>query len=247
MKNALRRVPGLVRGLGFALCIAMGTSMVQPLEAEPLRLASNFAQEAPAALPMVSYGPALEPYGHTEFCRTNSKLCQGGGDARIAISSGTWRDLNAVNKDVNKRIRPVLDGPVERWKVNEAAGDCKDYALTKKATLIEKGFDPNALSIATVALPDGQHHAVLLVRTTRGEMVLDNRRSRILPWDRAGYQWQRRQSAENPRIWESLAPAPAGPRMAAIPKTENFPNPAGWAKLAAQDRRAVIDQWLASR
>ena len=93
--------------------------------------------------------------------------------------------LNAVNQSVNRAIRPRHDkGDV--WSVNVNSGDCEDYVLTKRARLIGSGVAPGALRIATVRTPSGEAHAVLVVRTDKGDFVLDNRKDAIKQWHETG-------------------------------------------------------------
>jgi Bacterial transglutaminase-like cysteine proteinase BTLCP/Outer membrane efflux protein len=51
----------------------------------------------------------------------------------------------------------------------------------------------------------GEHHLVLVVRTSSGDLVLDNLTPRIRPWSRAPYRWVRMQMPDNPRCWAIVA------------------------------------------
>jgi predicted transglutaminase-like cysteine proteinase len=44
-------------------------------------------------------------------------------------------------------------------------------------------------------------HAVLLVATVEGEVVLDNLSPWVLPWNEAPYQWLDRQAPGAPTQW----------------------------------------------
>ena len=47
----------------------------------------------------------------------------------------------------------------------------------------------------TVVIDDaGEGHAVLTVRTDRGDFVLDNKRDAVLPWAATGYTYVKRES-----------------------------------------------------
>ena len=50
---------------------------------------------------------------------------------------------------------------------------------------------------------DGAGHAVLMVRTDRGDFVLDNKQDAVLPWKRTGYVYVKREGAQG-REWVSL-------------------------------------------
>jgi predicted transglutaminase-like cysteine proteinase len=45
---------------------------------------------------------------------------------------------------------------------------------------------------------NGDAHAVLTVKTNRGEFILDNQESETLPWNKTGYRFVMRQSQSDP-------------------------------------------------
>jgi len=51
---------------------------------------------------------------------------------------------------------------------------------------------------------DGEGHAILTVKTDRGEFVLDNLTDEIRPWDATGYRFVKRQSQSDPNVWVDL-------------------------------------------
>jgi predicted transglutaminase-like cysteine proteinase len=105
---------------------------------------------------------------------------------------------------------------IENWTYPlSGKGDCEDYVLLKMSKLMERGWPQSVLLITVVRDEHGEGHAVLTVRTNRGDLILDNKHSRILAWKDTPYQFIKRQSAENPRQWESLIPAREGPTVAA--------------------------------
>jgi predicted transglutaminase-like cysteine proteinase len=56
----------------------------------------------------------------------------------------------------------------------------------------------------TVVVDDqGEGHAVLMVRTDAGDLVLDNKRSSILAWNDTGYLFVKREGQDG-RAWVSL-------------------------------------------
>lgn len=81
-------------------------------------------------------------------------------------------------------------------------GDCKTLSVAFRNILVsELGFDRESLLLATLTLPTGEGHAVLLLN------VVDNGRQRTLAYDslrravvpieeltRAGYRWEGRES-----------------------------------------------------
>lgn len=140
--------------------------------------------------------------------------------APVAVdwSSKTQKLLKTVNSNVNRSIArasdDVLFGRSDVWSLSLAsgqnAGDCEDYVLEKRRALLDAGLPPQALSIAVVKTQAGQGHAVLLVNTTKGEVALDNLTPWIVPWNKTGYRWDRRQVAGSPFRWVSVEAAAKG-------------------------------------
>jgi predicted transglutaminase-like cysteine proteinase len=58
--------------------------------------------------------------------------------------------------------------------------------------------------VTVVRDKDGDGHAVLTVRTDKGDYVLDNQIEKILLWSDTGYRFVKRQSQSNPNVWVSL-------------------------------------------
>lgn len=61
------------------------------------------------------------------------------------------------------------------------------------------------LSLAVVRTSWGEMHAVLLVSTNRGELVLDNLTSAVMSWRDVDYTWLERQKPGDPLSWVSVA------------------------------------------
>lgn len=124
------------------------------------------------------------------------------------VSELSDRELQRINTRVNRSIRRSEDyaayGRADYWASGAdrvKRGDCEDYALAKRRALIEAGVPGEALSIAIVRTFRGEMHAVLLVATHEGEVVLDNLSPWILPWNEAPYQWLDRQTPGAPTQW----------------------------------------------
>jgi len=49
----------------------------------------------------------------------------------------------------------------------------------------------------------GEGHAVLMVRTDRGDLILDNKTNAVLPWQRTGYSFVKREGQDG-KAWVSL-------------------------------------------
>jgi len=166
----------------------------------------------------VSVGPtARAPIGWIQFCNENPKDCSANAmqPRDVVLTSKAWRDLVRVNNWVNDTVVPVTDmehwGVVERWSYpDDGKGDCEDYVLLKRKILIEAGWPRQALLITVVRDKKGEGHAVLTVKTDRGEFVLDNQEQEILPWFETGYRFVKRQSQSDANLWVALGdPRPA--------------------------------------
>ena len=84
-----------------------------------------------------------------------------------------------INRWVNETIKPMTDlehwGVAERWNYpDDGYGDCEDYVLLKRRMLMQAGWPRQALLITVVRDKQGDGHAVLTVKTDKGEFILDN-------------------------------------------------------------------------
>jgi predicted transglutaminase-like cysteine proteinase len=159
------------------------------------------------------------PIGWVEFCVEYDPECKTAASAPrdVVLSADAWKDLQRVNLWVNTNIKPMTDmdhwGVVERWNYpDDGYGDCEDYVLQKRRMLIKAGWPREALLITVVRDRNGDGHAVLTVKTDKGEYILDNQRDEIVAWTETGYRFVKRQSQADPNVWVSLgtsAPAPA--------------------------------------
>lgn len=160
---------------------------------------------------------ARTPIGWIEFCNEYKAECAAKpSTARdVVLSPKAWTDLVRVNKWVNESIKPMTDlehwGVVERWNYPEDGyGDCEDYVLLKRRMLMQAGWPREALLITVVRDKRGDGHAVLTVKTNKGEYVLDNQNPDVLLWSDTGYRFVKRQSQTDPNLWVSLGePKPA--------------------------------------
>jgi predicted transglutaminase-like cysteine proteinase len=96
-------------------------------------------------------------------------------------------------------------GVVEKWSYpDDGYGDCEDYVLLKRRMLMESGWPREALLITVVREKNGNGHAVLTVKTDKGEFILDNQEERILLWSETSYRYVKRQSQSDPNRWVAL-------------------------------------------
>jgi len=174
-----------------------------------LGLSAQAAAERPL---FVSLGEASRaPIGWVEFCADQPKECMGGsGSPRdVVLTTKAWKDLVRVNRWVNETVRPVTDleqwGVVEKWSYPDTGrGDCEDYVLLKRRMLIQAGWPREALLITVVRERNGDGHAVLTVKTDKGEFVLDNQNEEIQLWSATSYRFVKRQSQQDPNVWVAL-------------------------------------------
>ena len=170
-------------------------------------------QAAAAERPLfVSLGEnSRPPIGWIEFCAERPRECNNGASVArdVVLSTKAWKDLVRVNKWVNDNIRPKTDlehwGVVEKWSYpDDGYGDCEDYVLLKRRMLMQAGWPREALLITVVRDLKGEGHAVLTVKTDKGEFILDNQEEQILLWSETSYRFVKRQSQTDQNVWVSL-------------------------------------------
>jgi predicted transglutaminase-like cysteine proteinase len=153
------------------------------------------------------------PIGWIEFCRQpeNKADCSVPRlrSTTMELNEKQWSTLLSINARVNREIEPVTDidhwGVAEKWSYpTDGKGDCEDYVLEKRKRLLAAGFPRQSLLITVVIDKKGDGHAVLMVKTDRGDLILDNFESKVLLWADTGYRFVKRQSQEDPHRWVSL-------------------------------------------
>jgi predicted transglutaminase-like cysteine proteinase len=154
------------------------------------------------------------PIGWVEFCAESPGDCRGGPSQPrdIVMTQTAWRDLVRVNRWVNETVKPMTDmdhwGVIEKWSLpTDGYGDCEDYVLLKRKMLIDAGWPREALLITVVRDKMGEGHAVLTVKTDKGEFILDNQNENVVAWTETGYRFVKRQSQSDPNVWVSLGDA----------------------------------------
>ncbi len=70
--------------------------------------------------------------------------------------------------------------------------------------LMQAGWPREALLITVVRDKKGEGHAVLTVKTDKGDFVLDNQNQEVLSWAETGYRFVKRQSQSDPNVWVAL-------------------------------------------
>jgi predicted transglutaminase-like cysteine proteinase len=183
--------------MAIAMVVAAGMPTAEAANERPLFIALGASARA--------------PIGWVDFCSENPRECDAKPvDARdVVLTQKVWKDLARVNKWVNDHIRPMTDmehwGVVERWSYpDDGYGDCEDYVLLKRRMLIQAGWPRQALLITVVRDTKGEGHAVLTVKTDKGEFILDNQEEQIMLWSETSYRFVKRQSQTDPNVWVSL-------------------------------------------
>jgi predicted transglutaminase-like cysteine proteinase len=160
---------------------------------------------------MMTGGITSQPIGHYDFCKANPAECSvRSTDLSPARMTGAlWKQLAEVTVKVNAAVKPMNDidiyGKDEVWAYpDKGVGDCEDYVLEKRRMLNGMGVPLSNLLITVVRKPDGEGHAVLTVRTSKGDFVLDNLNDKVRSWDQTGYRFLKRQAIDNTGRWVSI-------------------------------------------
>lgn len=158
--------------------------------------------------------PVLAPMAYVRFCIDYANECESKkapvAAEAVALTAERKAELVEINTRVNRSIRPQpnLGGiATEKWVIDPEAGDCNDYAVTKRHLLMARGWPSDALLLAEVVLRSGEHHLVVVVRTKDGDFVLDSLDPNIRHWSQAPYSWVRMQTPENPNFWAKIGPS----------------------------------------
>jgi predicted transglutaminase-like cysteine proteinase len=156
-------------------------------------------------------GPVLPPIGWVEFCADNPSECRGGTTTPrdITLTETSWEELSRINRLVNEAITPLSDmlhwGVPEKWSLpTDGYGDCEDYVLLKRKMLIDEGWPREALLVTLVRDKNDEGHAVLTVKTNKGEVILDNQSKNVMLWTETGYRFFKRQSQSDENVWVLL-------------------------------------------
>ncbi|MHA7828680.1 MAG: transglutaminase-like cysteine peptidase [Roseovarius sp.] len=187
----------LFRGFGSQICRRISALLF------PLVLIGHQAAANDGYLQARMVMPS--PKGANELCQTYQWACtaQRTRDLSLAAELALVHD---VNSKVNSTTRAVSDERqykrAERWSLpTSAGGDCEDFALLKKKELVRRGVDPKRLFLATVLDRRRVPHAVLVYRSNKGDLLLDNLTDKVVTWRKSGYVFLRMQNPDNPNQW----------------------------------------------
>lgn len=148
------------------------------------------------------------PTGWLQFCAENPDECRPvTGPRDVTLTPDLLQQLFSINSYANNRVKWTADtelyGKTEHWAYPLDRGDCEDIVLQKRRMLAKAGWPMSTLLITTVEerRADKRHHAVLTVRTDRGELILDNQTPEILFWYETNYRYLARQTSTDPNVW----------------------------------------------
>ena len=154
------------------------------------------------------------PKQHIKFCKKWPNHCVVIGTKQPAkFTIDTLAKLTHINAWGNRVIKQVEDSKKEDlWQFPvDYKGDCEDIQIFKRAHLLAEGFSSSQLLLTMVWSEKTKWHAVLVVRTTEGEYVLDNITNEIMSVEETiiskGYIYYWRQSVVDPKQWVELTSA----------------------------------------
>ena len=152
---------------------------------------------------------AQQHYGDEGYTRIKNWL------SFIDSSQGKseWQQIHLVNDFFNKHIQYQTDDDLWQKKdywatplesLGVGMGDCEDYVLLKRYHLIKAGIHPSNLLVTVVKQRNGDGHAVLTVRTDRGDFILDNLEGAVNDWRDTPYTYLKRQSSDHAGRWVTI-------------------------------------------
>ena len=155
-------------------------------------------------------GETSIPVGHADFCKRYPNECTINATVvdDVHLAGDNWQQLLSINTYFNTTIVPETDEQLyhvaEFWTYPHGYGDCEDIALAKRKQLIADGWPASTLLKTIAKESNGEGHAVLMVRTDRGDLILDNQDSTIRDWRDSPYHLLKRQSQANAGEWVGI-------------------------------------------
>jgi predicted transglutaminase-like cysteine proteinase len=194
VQSASAFAPRTLRRLAAVLYLAAAASL------------NACAMTPPAATEMPTGATTSQPIGAMLFCAAHAVECadKAPTTTRVEMSDQRLEQLRAVQHEVNNRINPTGAVEVAWHYAANGRGTCVQYAMEKRRQLIALGWPASSLQLATVTTRQGEGHLVLVAATTQGELVLDNLRHDITPWQVLPYRWIARQQGASLAQWVSI-------------------------------------------
>jgi predicted transglutaminase-like cysteine proteinase len=154
------------------------------------------------------------PPGFIETCKRYQWFCVNQANGARTASQADMLDLaHKINRRVNNAVTQLSDpenyGVADYWTLPaNGNGDCEDFVLQQFKLLLDAGIDSHDMSIAVVLDGKGGNHAVLVLRHSTGDLVLDSLSRRIRPWNQTGYTYLAMQSSGDKSQWEVVMNQP---------------------------------------
>jgi predicted transglutaminase-like cysteine proteinase len=201
MKITAPNIVAIAALAGF-LALGSGAALAQTLASLP----------APTS-PAEAAGQTRPVQGWVKLCEQAPQECavDTSEPEVVPLTRQAWQLIVTVNAKVNATIKPLTDddhwGVADVWSLpDDGYGDCEDYQLLKRKLLVQAGLPRRALRMTVVIDEKGQGHAVLMARTDRGDLILDNKVPSVLPWHQTGYIYVKREGQDG-AAWTSLGGA----------------------------------------
>jgi predicted transglutaminase-like cysteine proteinase len=205
----LKYITGLTLALSLTACASTeGVTRNETLQmAIPLSAPTASASSGQGAF-ITPKSKTSTPPGAANMCSQYRWACSNKGVGR-QNSNAVLKLAKTVNNDVNRRTHQIDDiiqyGKEDYWTLpSSRGGDCEDLVLLKKKKLIQKGVASENLLIATVLDLNRKSHAVLVLRTQKGDYVLDSLRSGVISWRSTGYTFLKMQNAKSMHSWNAI-------------------------------------------
>ena len=145
--------------LSFLKAIIAGLAIVSFGLVSNTQALTAVPQNVNSELERVSFDtPMAGPFAYTHFCLRYQDDCrvhnrQFRRPRPVFLTSERRRDLVEVNQQVNRSIQPkhyINDVSYDTWRIAPTAGDCNDYAITKRHELLARGWPSRALLLSEV-------------------------------------------------------------------------------------------------
>jgi predicted transglutaminase-like cysteine proteinase len=177
--------------------------------------------------------------------------------AGFAATPADIQTVNRVNRQINRAMVGVTDqlafGRNEFWTLPLSApevrsvrtkplADCEDFALEKRRALIAAGIPESAIYLAVAVSPRTSLHAVVIVATDRGDLVLDNLNDWLLGYQETGYTWVKRQATTSLLDWAD-APVSSSTLTPATLQIASLSQPMRTAPEAQATVSGTADDW----
>lgn len=183
------------------------------LSALCLSLCAAFPQSEAAAKSIdavLTQASFAGPQGFQNLCVTEPGIC---APHPVETNLVHTPRLKQLLRDVQARVNASIEAVIEpagqdHWLGHQEFGDCEDYALSKYLILRDAGLKPSDMRFAVAFTETDEYHAVLIVDTDQGSIVLDNRFDIPLNWQlmtEGGYRWIAAQERGVPTTWSLTA------------------------------------------